>query len=329
MDHTKSPRKVPLIILGGHDRKSTTLPEIGRDKHVLRGVKAVDVMVGGRPLIVELIDRLRASGVFEPIYIAGSRDAYESVVEGVRFIETDEGFGKNLWVCADFMCREHPGEQVMFTTCDILPDHDELQVALEDYFSHQPVDFWMPQSRVPEDLEELGQSAWKPKYVLRREHEAESTRVLPGHLIAVAPEITLYPLACRFLGGLYRTRNRPIAARFGVLAYRVLLELFLTDLRRAASLRRPSVTWNVVFHSLVLAHKLARGTATVEDFESRLRNIFFRPEHRSRYPKRLGRVAILDGLSLAKDIDTVEEAREVSGDSGAGADDTSDPESLS
>ena len=312
MDHTKDPRQLPLIILGGHDRKSTILPETGRDKHVLRGVKAVDVLVAGRPLIVEVIERLRACGAFEPIYIAGPRRIYEPVVEGVEFIDTDGGFGKNQAACAEFLSHHHPGEQVMFTTCDILPDRDELDRALDDYFSHRPVDFWMPQCRVPDDLEELGQSSWKPKYVLRREHEAEPTRVLPGHFIAVDPQITHHSLVCRFLGGLYRTRNRPIPARIGVVAYHALRELFLADLRLVLRGDWPSVTVNVIFRSLALARKLARGKATVEDFDNQLRYIFMTPDHLRRHRDRLGRVAILDGLSLAKDIDTVEEAREIS-----------------
>ena len=69
----------------------------------------------------------------------------------------------------------------------------------------------------------------------------------------------------------------------------------------------------MLYHSLGLTRRLARGQATVEEFEVRVRRIFLRPEHRHRYPERRGRVPILDGLSLAKDIDTVEEARELAG----------------
>ena len=312
-------RRVPLIILGGRDRKESALPESGRDKHVLEGYKAVDVRVGDRPLIVEAISRLRAVGAFEPVYIAGPGTVYDGLVDDdVRIIETDGGFGKNLATCAEFLAEHHPGEQVMFTTCDILADRDELATALDDYFDHRPLDFWMPQCRVPDDLSELGQSSYKPKYVLRREGEPKATRVLPGHLIAVDPEITHCDLVCRFLGGLYRTRNRSIAARGRVVAVRVIRELLLADLRQLFRLRWPSITWNVLFHSLGLARKLARGTATVEDFEVRLRHIFLKTEHRRKFPEQRGRVAILDGLSLAKDIDTVEEARELSAGPSAG-----------
>lgn len=303
--------KAPLIILGGRDRKSTVLPEKGRDKHVLRGYKAVEFEIGGRPLILEVIDRFRASGAFDPIYVAGPRSVYQPLDGGLECIDTDGSFGENLAACAAFLARAHPGRQVMFTTCDILPEPGELRRALDDYLDHQPVDFWMPQCRVPEDRRQLGQSSWKPKYQLRRAGDSEATEVLPGHLVAVDPQILRIDLVCRFFGGLYRTRNRSIAVRARVVAFRLLRELLRADLRQIARGHWPTVTWDVAYHSIGLARRLARGIATPEEFEVRLRKVFVTAEHRRRFPERRGRVALIDGLSLAKDIDTLEEAREL------------------
>ena len=54
---------LPMIILGGRDRGTTVLPEEGRNKHLLRGYKAVDLEIGGRPLILILIERLRENAM--------------------------------------------------------------------------------------------------------------------------------------------------------------------------------------------------------------------------------------------------------------------------
>ena len=56
---TSSPSPLPLIILAGSDRKASVLPEEGRGKIPLVGYKGVDVRVGGRLLIEEVVERLR------------------------------------------------------------------------------------------------------------------------------------------------------------------------------------------------------------------------------------------------------------------------------
>jgi hypothetical protein len=66
-------RTIPLIILGGSDRKPAALPPQGRDLHPLSGCKGIDVRLAGRCLIEHLADRLRRSGAFEPIWVAGPR----------------------------------------------------------------------------------------------------------------------------------------------------------------------------------------------------------------------------------------------------------------
>jgi hypothetical protein len=48
-----------------------------------------------------------------------------------------------------------------------------------------------------------------------------------------------------------------------------------------------------------------------EEGAERLRRLFFTRRHRHLYPHHHARIAIIDVFSLAKDIDTEEEAREV------------------
>ena len=67
---------VPAIVLGGSDQRATALPDAGRDKHPLTGYKGAAIRVGGRPLIAVLLDRMRACGRFDPIWVAGPERVY-------------------------------------------------------------------------------------------------------------------------------------------------------------------------------------------------------------------------------------------------------------
>jgi hypothetical protein len=302
---------MPLVLLGGRDRRSTVLPKAGEGKRLLRGYKAVDLRLGERRLIEVLIERFRATEAFDTVYIAGPRAIYEPLGLDVEIIDTDASFGENLAVCAQTMMEREPGRQVMFTTSDILPDVGELKDAIDDLRSHLPLDFWMPQIRVPVDKEELGQSSWKPKYRFIPEKEDEPVRVLPGHLIAVDPAVAYRDLIYRFFGGLYRTRNLPIRKRYFALTRRVLFTLMRDDVLGLLRFQWRNNTLRVVYNCLVAAKKLIVGNSTQEELEVRMRRIFIRVEHLRRHRELRGRVAVLGALSLAKDIDTEEEAQEL------------------
>ena len=302
---------MPLVVLGGRAHHSTTLPEEGHGKHLLKGYKTVELRIGGRRLLDVLLERLRATGAFDQVYIAGPRSVYEGLDTGARIIDTDSSFGENLAVCAQAMIEQEPGRQVLFTTSDILPDPDELEIALDDLRRHQPLDFWMPMTRVPKRLEKLGESSWKPKYSFIPAGESESVPLLPGHFSAVNPQLAYVELIYRFFGALYRTRNRPIKARYIPLFQTVLWKLISDDLRGLLRLAPPTGTLRVVYHSLVAAKILASGQATQEQLEAHMRRVFILGAQQRRHPEGRGRVPVLEALSLAKDIDTVEEAREL------------------
>lgn len=303
--------KIPLVILGGRDRHQSALPTSESDRHALRGYKGAELEIAGRPLVCEVVDRLRAVEAFEPIHVSGPASVYAPIVpEGVRIIDTDGDFGTNLRASVDAVTRDPGPQQAAFTTCDIVPDPDELRRALRDLEAHPENDFWMPQVRVPEDPSRLGESEWKPKYRLRPHGEPASVAILPSHLVIADPRILRLRFIYRFFDLLYRTRNRPLAERRGVLTRHLLWSLVVEDIKHVFSGRPPHIFAPVVFHSLLLASKLKAGRATAADFERGIRQVFIKRGHRRRYPDRLGRVPVLDALSLAKDIDTVEEARE-------------------
>ncbi len=317
MPPTMSRETLPLIILGGRDRGTTVLPEAGRSKHLLRGYKAVDLEIGGRPLILTLIERLRACGLFDPIFIAGPRSVYEPLIEGrpaegrVRLIDTDTTFGGNLEASVEAVRSEFPSRPLAVTTCDILPDPDELRQAIEDFERHRPIDFWMPFIPLPESLECLGESAWKPKYGVVPEGGDRPVSILPGHLLIVDPSVLRLKLIYRTFEVAYRTRNLPVAYRFSVLVRTFLSTLVWEDVKRLFTLRWPNITWLLVWNGLMITKRLRDGAVSQEEVAERVSRLWVLQEHRRAHPERLGRMVIVDSLSLAKDIDTEEEAREV------------------
>ncbi len=306
-----SPPLLPLIVLGGRDRRSSTLPEAGQDKHQLRGYKGIDLKIGGRPLITLVCERLQASGAFAPLYVAGPRALYEGVVEAVSTIDTDGDFGQNIGAALAAVMTLHPGSPVAFTTCDVLPDQTDLAGLLADYRRHAPLDFWMPLIRVPEDPSRLGESQWKPRYRLVPEGETAAVEILPGHLIVVDPLALRRDLLYRLFELSYRTRNKSVEVRRLVIARKLLGSLIFEDLRRLARLRPPTFTWDVTVNGLAIAAGLRSGRMGANRLAHHVAGVYVRRLHRREHPGRQGRMPILDGLSLAKDIDTEEEAREM------------------
>ncbi|MDX1390672.1 MAG: hypothetical protein R3344_15895, partial [Acidobacteriota bacterium] len=112
------PRPIPLIILGGADRKPARLPEGTRDHHPLSGCKGVDVRLHGRCLIEEVRDRLDRSRAFDPIWIAGPRATYlEAGVEG-RVVDTNGSFGDNIRAGIEAVGSELGERPMAIVTCD-------------------------------------------------------------------------------------------------------------------------------------------------------------------------------------------------------------------
>lgn len=304
---------IPLVILGGRDRHRSVLPSAGEGQHPLRGYKAVDTRIGDRPLIEVLTQRLRATGVFDPIYLAGPRHVYEPLGMDVRLIDTDGEFGENIRAALEAVAAGGWPRLLGITTCDILPTGADLRRALGDLESQPPFDFWFPQCRVPEDPSRLGSSAWKPRYLIQPTGEPKPVAILPGHLLVVDPQALRLELIYRIFDLAYRSRNRPVRFRRSMILRNVFWVLVAEDLRRLFSFRRPNLTWLVLSNGLRLAARLLAKNLSQHELEDRLRRIHVRNRHFRQYPERRGRMPILDVLSLARDIDTEEEAREITG----------------
>lgn len=304
----------PIVILGGSDGRAAELPPDGRDKHPLAGYKGVDVLIQGRPLVDTIIDRLEASACFGPVFIAGPARVYGERRGHATTIDTDGTFAENIEVAVDRLQQLLPGAPIAITTCDILPDESCLRSVMEDYRRSRPCDMWFPVIKAPGDARLLGPSGWKPTYRIVPEAGRPADRILPGHLAVVDPAALRLDFLYRLFQLGYRTRNRPIAARRAVMVRGVLAELLSQDLRDLVRLRAPTLTWNVLGAGLSAARELKSGTITRRRLEDALRRIFVRRRWRRRYPQRRVHAPALDGLSLALDIDTEEEAAALGGE---------------
>jgi len=305
---------VPLVILAGRDRRPIRLPASGRDKHPLTGYKGVDVTIGGRPVVTALAERLAACGQFAPIYLAGPASVYGRIGAPVEVVDADSTFSRNIRTAMARVRRSHPDSPVGFTVCDILPDVETLRSVMGDYARNAPCDLWFPLVRKPEDADELGASSWKPAYRIVPAGGERPVRVLPGHLAVVDPGALRLNFLYRLFELGYRTRNRSIAHRREVMVRGVLFALIYQDLRHLVAFKAPTLTWNVLTTGLAAARRLKRGTITRGELETAVRKIFVNSAHRRRFPDRRVLLPLVEALSLALDMDTVEEARAMGGD---------------
>ncbi len=297
---------IPLIILAGGDRTPTRLPEKGAGKHPISGLKGFDIRIGDQSMVDLLLERLRPAEAFDPIFLAGPVAVYGETRQGARVIDTDGSFGENIDTSVRQVMAEHPGP-LAFITCDVLPDLDQLRLLLEDYRRHSPLTFWYPLILAPETPEQLGASSWKPQYRIRKDRSSPALGVLPGHLVFVEPSHFRLDLVERVLELSYASRNRPIAYRFFYIVSRILSFLLGQDLKRLLRLRPPTFTVTLIVNGILLAWRLRQETITADELAKRLRRILVKG---SQDRADRGRVALLDAMTLAKDIDTMEEAAE-------------------
>jgi hypothetical protein len=315
---------VPIIILGGRDRGKSALPDEGRDKHKLTGYKGVDIHFQGRPLVENLLERLVAAGGFAPIYLAGPARIYRPFADQVAVIDTDGTFGQNLETSIEHVRKVHGDAPIAFITCDVLPEVSTLAGAYASYVAARPCDVWYPMIRIPADRSRLGASAWKPTYKLITRKGEPPVEVLPGHLIVVDPTALRLAFLYNLLEIAYRTRNRSIHYRLVMGVGGVLARLVYQDLKHVLTLRVPDLTWSVLRAVIPGADALNRGTLTLDRGERAFRTVFVKARHRRNHPSRRAMLPIMDGLSLALDIDTEEEARAMGGDVRPAAGDAGD-----
>jgi len=307
-------RTLPLIILAGGDRQPTRLPEGGADKRPLSGLKGVDIRLGDRSIVDLLLERLHAAEAFGPIYLAGPSSVFGEERQGVQVVDTDGTFGENIETSISHVMAEQPDTPLALITVDVLPDVEELKRQLDDFDRHRPLAFWFALVRSPEDPEQLGNSSWKPKYRIASEdgvasEDGAATTVLPGHLIIIEPSCWRLDIAFKTFALAFKTRNRAIGFRLFFIIRHIVLFLLAKDLGRILHFRLPTLSAIVLTHALVIGTKLKRGALTASEMADRFCRIFVKSkdQHRLR-----GRIVLTDALTLAKDIDTFEEAEEMS-----------------
>ncbi len=304
-------KPLPLIILAGSDPKPAELPDSGADLHPLKGYKGMALRIRGRPLVDLLVERLLASGSFDPIYIAGPARIYGPSRQGALVIDTDRNLGENVERGVAAVTERFGHGPLALTTCDILPSVEELHSLMEDYYRHAPLNFWFPVILAPDTTQQIGASFWKPRYRIAPKAGEPPCTLLPGHLIVADTGTLRLPLVYRIFELAYRSRNRSILYRLGLIVSHVFATLLVQDLQNVMALQRPAFTFTVLHNAVALALRLRKGVITSQELAERLDRIFVMYRHRRRHPERMGRLPLLHGLSLAKDIDTEEEAREM------------------
>lgn len=303
-------QRVPLVILGGSDRRPGRLPESGSDKHPLACYKGAFLRYRGEPLAAVLVQRAAATGIFDPVVIAGPRRIYDGIASDAEILDTDGTFGENIQASLEAVRARQPGRPVAFLACDVLPGAETLRDLMQRHARDWPCDFWFPLVRVPHEPDSLGSSRWKPTYRLVEQPGQDPTGILPGHLIVVDPEALKLRFMYRLFQQTYRLRNMPIVPRRRALLLTLLAVILREDLESLLALRVPDVIWSVLASALPASGKLRRGELSVRGLEVTLRHLFVRYEHRRRYPDRRVMIPLIDELAMAVDIDTEEEARD-------------------
>ncbi len=303
---------IPIIVLGGHDARAGEMPAGVEDRHPLTGYKGVAVRIGGRPLIECVLERLQQSGLFAPIYVAGPQSVYAGSLRGAGIIDVTGSIDETIRAGIEGAALQCPGMPLAITTCDVLPEVDTLARLMAQYHAEAPVDAYLPMIRAPRERADLGASAYKPTYFVVPETGAAPVEVLPCHLAVLDVEALRMDFIFRVARLVYRTRNRPIAYRRRVMLPGIIFELLYQDLRHLLGLRLPNLTWTVLHSGLPAVRELKAGTITRAQLEEAIRRIFVTARHRHRYPERRVLMPLVEGLSLALDIDTEEEAREAS-----------------
>ncbi|MBI5445674.1 MAG: nucleotidyltransferase family protein [Deltaproteobacteria bacterium] len=301
---------IPTMILGGSDLR--TAPPRKRvhveSQRDLAGYKGAAIRLEGVPLIRLLIERLQSSGVLDPICVVGPARIYREAVSDQSIIDTDGSFSQNVSVATSWLAEHFPGSPAAFTTCDILPELNDLDRLLEAYRQSKGSVVWYPLIRAPLETQFLGASFWKPQYTIV-DAEGRPIRVLPCHFIVADVRCLRLRLLGNLLETAYRTRNRPIGKRLIPILVGALVSLVREDLSELAQHRPPTFGLRAAAGGCRVALRLKRGTLRTSDLEAFIgatgirRACFPLP---GRHPA--VSLPVLDCLSFALDIDTEEEA---------------------
>jgi len=290
--------------------------------HPLAAYKGAALCIAGEPLALLLARRLLRSGGFGPVTIAGPERIFGPRIAELwdsghgpapTVIDTDSTVAMNLKAAIAHHEVHHDGPLAILA-CDVLPTVAELVELRARFETARPVGLWLPFIQSPPDPEELGAFAWKPKYRIVPADPAregsEAVPILPGHLGIFKPGRLRLRLLFGLMDAAYRTRNRPMASRRWAMLWRVSGSLLMADLLQLLRLRPPTRTVSVVSAGLRISAALRSKELRAADLERIVGDVFLHHEYR-KLPRPIT-LPILDTLSLAEDIDTEEEAADLS-----------------
>jgi hypothetical protein len=312
--------RVPLVILAGSDGRAGPTPANAADRHFIVGYKGASLRFAGRPLILELIDRVRAAGDFDPVVVAGPRRVYAPIVDG-PIVDTDGTVGENVFRGIEEVRRLcGPDTRVAIMACDILPTSREIHALAIELIAPDPVSGEVPAlaislCAVGNSQAALGSSDWKPRYRIRRDASSEPEPFLPGHLAVAWPEQLRTRLFDRLLRLAYAERNRDFDHRRRAIVSRVLGALLWRDILNIFRGQFPLLTVGVLRHGLVAFRRWRRGELDVAGVARALEGMTVHRRVQRASTVCSVRVVLSPMLSFAKDIDTEEELAEIERDS--------------
>ena len=316
---SSSSRDIPVVILAGSDLMQGPVPSEAKELHFLVAYKGAELRVEGRSLAQHLVERVRASGAFGEVYLAGPRRVFCGLVD-CTIIDTDGHVGQNIQAAVHFVQTKHGSDvPIAFLACDILPGPRELaeivsQLVLprsgrEEKGGGEP--FPALAISLVTAAEELGAATWKPRYRVRTSRGEEAVPFLPGHFGVAWPSCLRMGLLYRLFSLAYQERNRDYSRRPRVIFLRILGNLLLRDALNLFRLQAPTLTYNIVRHGLGTWFRWRRAELDLEGLAFGLGAVFVRRKHFRRWGSRSVRVITTKNMSFAKDVDTREEFEEL------------------
>lgn len=298
----------PILILAGSDQRAGPVPPGLSRGDMLSGYKGALPLPWGGCLAAELITRLRETQRFAEPLLIGPRSVYAGLVD-CEVVDIEGSLAVTLSCVARLLHERFAADRpVAITTCDILPTPGELCELLQTgYDPHSDCQFWW--QVVAAEPDQLGASAWKPRYALRVDASAPPQTVYPGHLVVLRPEAVRFELINHLLVAAYRYRNWPLRDRFLPILLRGLGLLMKQDVLNLRRLQWPTLTVSMPWHLLRAYRGVRTATLMLPDFERHLaRTVLHR---RCCNAPRPFVIALTHHLAFAKDIDTRAELEEL------------------
>jgi hypothetical protein len=299
---------LPLLILAGSDQRPGPLPEGFTAADVLSGFKGALPLPGGRCLVAELVERFRDSRRFADPLVIGPRSVYAGLVD-CEVVDVEGSLADTLSRAIQLLAERYdPALPVATSSCDILPTSSEIRSLLEtQYDPHSQAHFWW--QVVTARRNELGSSAWKPRYAMQPGPGLPLQHFYPGHLVILRPGAVRLQLLSRLLVAAYRNRNLPLRQRFLPMLLEGIGLLLRQDIANVSRLQWPALTWSVPWHIFRAYRGIRRESLTLPEFEQHLCRTVVHRQYRQ--GPRPFAISVTTLSSFAKDIDTVAELEEI------------------